>query len=65
MPRHPRIAATSHQAETLTQADEYFVAAPTCSTMSKKYAWLCNTQMIGKMTSVNNQRAQLDLFVVR
>jgi len=50
--------------ETLTPKDEYFVSASTISTTSKKYAWLNNLVVVGKMSSVNKERAKLDLYAV-
>ena len=50
--------------ETLTPKDEYFVTAATIATTSKKYSWLSNLVVIGKMSSVNKERAKLDLYAV-
>lgn len=50
--------------EVLTPKDEYFMTAATVTTTSKKYEWLSHTIILGKMVTVQNTKAKLDLYTV-
>jgi hypothetical protein len=55
--------------EVLTAKDvEYWIVAPTFETSSPRYAWLNNTQAIGKMTEYKDGKdgyVKYDVFLVR
>ena len=67
--RHSDISLEKYEAgEEIDAKDMYFVTAPTMRTSSKKYGWLNQVQLLGKMTKLQSGAdgfVEYDIFVVR
>nr|WHW29637.1 putative DUF3237 domain-containing protein [uncultured bacterium] len=67
--KHSDISLKKYEAgEGIAAKEMYFVTAPTMRTSSKKYGWLNDVQLLGKMTKLLSGAdgfVEYDIFVVR